>query len=171
MAWLRFNRGVAGDLDQPDALHVAVAALGRNGDLAREHRTGGVLGVERVVFAVESAVGPVGTGDLDHTVTVAAQEPGQPDAVGAGALDPERHDTALCLGPGQQLLVALGRDIDAEVVQTAAKPVDSDRDVAVFVGVHADDDIGAGQWDAGHGCCPLVGGQRRSPWPGGRTGL
>jgi hypothetical protein len=64
------------------------------------------------------------------------------------------------LGPGQQLLVAAGGDLDAEIGEAAADPVDGHGDVTVLVGVHADDDIGTGQCDAGHGCCRLVGRQR-----------
>jgi len=86
------------------------------------------------------------------SAAVAAQESRQPDPVGTGALNTERHDTALAVGPRQKVGVAVVGRWDEQLVEATAEPVDGHGDVLVFVRVDTDDDIGALKGDAGHGC-------------------
>jgi hypothetical protein len=81
-----------------------------------------------------------------------AQEAGQTDPVGAAALHPERHHPAQPERPGDQLAIAVVGRVDRPIVEVAAEPVEGDGDVLVLVGVDADDDVGACERDAGHGC-------------------
>ena len=148
--------GVPGDLEQPQRLDAAVGGL-RGGQLgAGENLAGGVLGVEQVALAGQSPLAlawwPV---DLANLVSLPAQEAGQADAVGAGALHAEGDQP-----PGrphavdsdaEQLSEPIGGGRHDQLGQRAAEAVEQHRGVFVLVRVHADDDIVAAQRHPGHG--------------------
>ena len=116
-AALRAMRG------QPDRLDDAVGELRCRRRPASEHLTGRVLGVDRVALAVEASLaGTRRTGHLDDLHGVAAQEPGEADPVAAGALDPERVDTAERAGPLEQLGVACVVGGDVELPERPPSP-------------------------------------------------
>jgi hypothetical protein len=173
---LGFHRGVAGNLQQPQRLDLPVGGLRDRHDRAAEDLTGGVLGVDGVALArhppLPLARRPV---DLVHGVAEAAEEPGQPHPVGAGALHPEPGqpalDADLVVAEGQQIGEAGCRGGDELFAETAAEAVEHDCDVFVFVGVDADDDIVAPELHAGHGRGSPSQIRGRTRWSGGRTGL
>lgn len=83
--------------------------------------------------------------DLVDGVGVTAQEPGQPDAVGAGVLDAEGHHAAIGADVAHTERQELGEPGqsggDEKLAESSAEAVDEDGDVLVFVGVDSDDDI------------------------------
>jgi hypothetical protein len=100
---------------------------------------------------------------------MAAQEPGQADPVGPAALDRVEMHRPQGAGPGDQRGVAIVGGRDGEPVEPATEAVEGDGDVGVLMGVDTDDDIGAGEREARHGCCSLQRGRWSSP-PAGREG-
>ena len=152
-------------------LDLAVGRPGCRGGPAREHRTGGVLGIEGIALAVHAPVAPVGPVDLDHPVTLATQVAGDARAIRGGALDTEGQDVAVARRPAFQLLGTGTVGGHGQLTEPAAQLIERDRDVDVLVGVDADGDpphaILVG--DAIHGCRPSRGLAARGP--GGRTGL
>jgi hypothetical protein len=101
------DRGVAGDLEQPDRLDRALAGLGRHHAGAGQDLAGGVLGVDRVALALQAPLALAGrAGNLQHHDAMTAQEPGQPEPVGAGAFHPERRHPTQPGRPGEQVGVA-----------------------------------------------------------------
>ena len=102
-----------------------------------------------------------------------AQEPGQPDPVGAGPFHSERLQppsrTDALLAERQQMTEPGGRFRQVELGEAAAETVEQYRDVLVLVGVDTDDDTSSGR------SCML--GMAGSPpwavpgrWPAGRAG-
>jgi hypothetical protein len=86
-------------------------------------------------------------------VAVAAQEPGQTNAIRAAALDREDMDLAERTRPGKELGVAtIVRVEELRFVDEPTDAVDGDGDVLVLVGVDADNDVAAIERDAGHDC-------------------
>jgi hypothetical protein len=83
--------------------------------------------------------------DLVDGVPVAAQEPGQANAVGPGAFDTERKDSPVRADVTKTELEEFDeagrRGRDEQFGQSAAESVDQNSDVLVLVGVDADDDI------------------------------
>jgi hypothetical protein len=95
-----------------------------------------VLGVDWVAVALPAPLALAGrTGDLEHHDPMAAQEPGQPEPVGAGPFHPERRHATQTGRPGEQVGVAAGRRGSEPFAQPAPEPVERDRDVLIFVGV------------------------------------
>ncbi len=115
-----------------------------------------MLGVDGVALARQTPLALAGRAvHLLDGQPVAAQEAGQPDAVGAGSLDSERDEPTL--GP-DVFSAKLEQDgepscgcRDEQFAEPAAETVEQNCDVFVFVGVDADDDIVAAQLHAGHG--------------------
>jgi hypothetical protein len=103
--------------------------------VAGQHRAGGVLGVEEVGLAPQSAVPAIGAHDLDDPDVKPADRGGQSGAVGTGALDREGQQTPVGDGPVDQL--ALPRRGCGELLgaQNCAEVINGDGDVDVFVGV------------------------------------
>lgn len=132
--------------EQPQGLDRAVGGLGDGGAASGQDLAGGVLGVDRVALAGQPALTvarwPV---NLLDGVAVPAQEPGQADAVGPSALDPEGLQPALrtdvALAERQQLGEPGGAGGQVELGEATAETVEQDRDVLVLVGVDTDDDI------------------------------
>jgi len=149
------------------------AGLGQDGRLASLHRASGGLGVEGVGLATPPTSGTVGPVDRHDHLTVAAQEPRQPHAVGAGALNTPGVKLAEPTGPGEQATVAAGGGGHADGVQAAAELIFGVGDVDIAMGIdphgHA---RGAGVCHRGHGHLLRPGAQadgtRR---PSGRTVL
>lgn len=91
---------------------------------------------------------------LMHGLAVSAQEPRQPDTVGAGAFHAEADEPAL----GPDVALAEREQVgetgrcggDEFLTHTAAEAVEHDGDVLVLVGVNADDDVVATKQHAGH---------------------
>lgn len=81
--------------------------------------------------------GPVRPVDLDNPAAGAAQVTGEPGAVGTGSLHTEGTDVAESGGPLVESLVADGRGRNLQVAESAAKGVERDGDVHVFVGRRA----------------------------------
>jgi hypothetical protein len=80
--------GVAGDFDEPDRFDLAVGELRGDHTDTGERGSCGVLSVDCVALAGHApGAGPGWTRDLNRQVAVAAQEPGQTNAIGAAALD------------------------------------------------------------------------------------
>jgi hypothetical protein len=96
----------AGHQQRPQFTDDAAAVFGDGGDLAGQHRAGGILGVDGVAFAAPAPPGPVRTVDLPGLHALAHQEVRQAVTVAAGALDAGGGDGAKALGPPPQLLAA-----------------------------------------------------------------
>ena len=62
--------------------------------------------IQGIGLGTMAAGGPLGPVQLDNLFLVAMQEPGQPGAVAAGALDRPHPPTVLAVGEPQQLPVA-----------------------------------------------------------------
>jgi hypothetical protein len=148
------HSGVAGDLDEPDRFDLAVGELRGDHTDTGERGSCGVLSVDCVALAGHApGAGPGWTRDLNRRVAVAAQEPGQTNAIGATALDREDMDLAERTRPGEELGVAIIVGVEElRFVDEPADAVDGDGDVLVLVGVDADDDVAAIERDAGHDC-------------------
>jgi len=147
---------------------LAVSQLGSDDPGACQRCAGSVLGDGVALARHAPGSSTRWTGGFDGWVAVAAQEPGQADAVGAAALDGEQVESAPCVGPGEQFGVAVVGGGDRQVAEAASEAVDGDGDVGVFVGVDADDDVVAFKCEASHGCCSLHGSTVEARWPVGK---
>ena len=102
-----FARRPARNFEVAHHLDRSVRGLRDGGRLARQDRPRGGLGIHGVGLPGDSTCAPVASVHFEHLV------PGSPDRaresrpVAAGALDAERGDAAVTLGPGDQLLVAV----------------------------------------------------------------
>ena len=120
-----------------------------------------------------AAVLTTGANDLKNQLALALEVSGESDAIAAGPLDTESSDVAEALCPHQQSRVAASCGRDLEVTEVAAESVFGVSDVAVLVGVDADDDA---YWivcvcDAGYCHRPSYAGLIGGRLPGGRTAL
>lgn len=83
--------------------------------------------------------------NLEDCLSVAAEEPGEADSVGACSLDFERHQLPVGADVGmaesEQLLIPCDRCRDEQFGKSATESVEQDGDVLVLVSVDADDDI------------------------------
>jgi hypothetical protein len=141
--------GVAGGLDrgaagrQPDLERCSVPCGTRLSELvAAQGLAGGSGGVQRVGLGAVAAGCSLGPVQLNDLLMVSMQEPGQPGAVAAGALDRPDPLAWLLGGQGQQLLVAGRRGRHRRLVdhRTGGRGHDGEG-VGVLVGVDPDDDI------------------------------
>jgi hypothetical protein len=80
-------RRPAGVVERPQCLDVLVP--GRCGRVSRQHRAGGLVGVNRVGLATHAAHRPLRPDHLANLKPGLAGRPGNPSPVGAGALDPQ----------------------------------------------------------------------------------
>jgi hypothetical protein len=76
--------------------------------IATRHLAGGPGRVQRIRLGAVAAGGPLGPVQLHHLLGVNGQEPGQPSAVAASALDRPHPLPMMLVGELQQLLVAVG---------------------------------------------------------------
>jgi hypothetical protein len=84
---------------------------------------------------------------------VAPEEASEADPVGATPFDAEAMQVTETFGPSQEDGVALIGGINDEWLrQMAPEAIERNGDVLIFVGVNADDNVGAFECDAGHGC-------------------
>jgi len=90
----RLDRGVAGDLEMPDHLHLARAGLGQGCGLPAEHGAGGTLGIEVVGLAALAAQPAIGTADFVDGMALLTEKARQAGAVRARALDGEGADNS-----------------------------------------------------------------------------
>ena len=88
-------------LDRP------VRGLRDGGRLARQDRPRGGLGIHGVGLPGDSTCAPVASVHFEHLVPGSPDRASESRPVAAGALDAERGDAAVTLGPGDQLLVAV----------------------------------------------------------------
>lgn len=83
--------------------------------------------------------------NLTNRLPLAAEEPGEADAVRSGPLHTERHELPVRADMGEaereQLLVPGDGRGDEQLGEPAAESVEQNGDVFVFVSVDADDDI------------------------------
>jgi hypothetical protein len=92
----------------PDGLDWTVLGLARARGPAAQCGPGRLDGIEGVGLAVVAPGLPVRPVDLDNLQALSPEEPGQSDAIGAGALDADLGHVAEPLEPGHQGLVAGG---------------------------------------------------------------
>jgi hypothetical protein len=81
-------------------------------------------------MAAGSPPGPI---QLDHLLSVGVQEPGQPGAIAAGALDCPYPLTMVLIGQLKELLVAVGGGGQATVRVARVRLVTAARTAAVWV--------------------------------------
>lgn len=126
------------------ALGVPVASPEMTARAAASASAGSDLAVDPSGLAVRAD-------HLYDSAVASSQVPGEGGTVGAGALYPERFDTAERVGPGDQLAVAYGRRRDRRVADTPAEAVDGYRHMGVFVGIDTYDHTGrCDPCDCGH---------------------
>ena len=113
--------------------------------LASQDAAGGAFGVERIVLALLVPQLAIRAVDLEHGMTVLAQEAGQASAVGAGALDAKGADRPQGLGPGLQGLVAFAAGRDGQAAEAGAERADRHGGMGELVGVDTDENVGAGR--------------------------
>ena len=82
------------------------AGLWRRGRLARQHRSGGGLGVDPVGLAGDAAQAPVRSIHFHNTMPRSADRTRKAHAIAAGAFDAERLDPPVGLGPREEGLIA-----------------------------------------------------------------
>src|SRR5689334_16122947 len=138
----RLDRGVAGDLEVPDHLHLAGAGLGQSRGLPAEHGAGGAFGIKVVRLAMPVAQPAMGTARLVDGMARRAEKARQAGAIRARALDAEGADSSERLGPGLELTVTVKADPDRQLPDPGAEPSDGHGSVGVLMGVDADDDVG-----------------------------
>ena len=136
------DRGVASHFEVADHLDRARAGLRQRSGLASQDAAGGALGVERIVLTFLVPQLAIGAVDLEHGMTVLAQEAGQASAVGAGALDTKGADRPQGLGPGLQGLVAFAAGRDGQIAEAGAECTDRHGSMGELMGIDTDDDVG-----------------------------
>src|SRR5688572_16173860 len=124
-----------GDQQGPHRFHRPVAGLGDRSTATPECRSGRFDRVELIGLAVAATLLPVRAIDLDHFDPGALQKPGQPGAVGAGALDPDPGQLAEAGEPVVQVSVAGGCRRKRLDTQHTAVAVQSRRDMHIEVRV------------------------------------
>ncbi len=137
-------------LQDTHSLHHPVAGLGDARRRACQRRSGSRFGVDRVGLAAQPACLAVGPVDLDDLDALPAQVPGQPGAVGAGALDTDLVDLAVAAHPPEQFGVAGGGVVERRGPgDVPGRGVDHHRHVRVGMGVHPARDATDGFCHAG----------------------
>jgi hypothetical protein len=139
-----------GHYQNPDGLDGAVLGLART---RRSTADGGPCRfhcIEGVGLAVVAPGLSVLAVDLDHLDALAAEEPREPDAIGAGAFDSNLGDLAELLEPGQQRPVASRIGWERLGANESAQRVQRRSYVAIEVGVDTSGDAGTSFYD-GHG--------------------
>ncbi len=115
IAWLPALTAVSlATCDLADHFHYAIGGFRDRGRGAGQHRPRGRLGIEWVVLAMQVPDASIRAVDLDHPITLVAQERGQPGTVGSGAFDAEADLLAVLVSPPVQLLLPgpIHRDCD-----------------------------------------------------------
>ena len=109
--------------------------------LARQDRPRSGLGIHGVGLPGESTCAPVVPVHFEHLMPDSPDRASESRSVAAGALDAERGDAAVTLGPSDQLLVAVCGGGTRSIVEADSPRVDCHCHVDVRVGVHADDHL------------------------------
>ena len=91
-----------GHHQNPDGLDGTVLGLAQAGGPTADGGPGGLDCIEGVGLALVAAGLPVGSVDFDDLDALPAQEPGEPDSIGAGALDADLGDLAEFLEPDKE---------------------------------------------------------------------
>src|SRR5487761_568799 len=157
----------------PTRKRAQVATRRAVGSSRNGSRTASGAMTTKALMALIAAVLTPGANHLKHQLALALEVSGESDAIAAGPLHPESSDFAEPLRPSQQSRVAASCGRDLEVTEVAAEAVFGVPDVAVLVGVDADDDA---DWDvcvcdAGYCHRPSSAGLIGGRLPGGRTAL
>jgi hypothetical protein len=113
------------------------------------------VGIDWVGLALIAAGLSIRAVDLDNGDTLSGQEPGQPGAIGTGALDPGQGYRPELVRPGEQRLEPGHRGVEAGLSEVTTKRVDHPRDMDLSMGVDPDGhaervDRDAGVCDDGH---------------------
>jgi hypothetical protein len=130
------DRAVAGHLDGAEGFHDPGAQLGTPDRGTGQHLSGRGLGVDRVGLALPGPGGLLRAVHLDHVDPGDQQMPGQPGAIRAGRLHPDRTDQPMTGDPVQQLLVARPGGRELPHAQQPAGQVKDGREMDTLVGVH-----------------------------------
>ena len=136
-----FHRRPARDLEVAHHLDRPVRGLRDCGRLAGQYRPRGGLGIHGVGLPGDSTCAPVAPVHFDYLVPGSTYRARESRPVATGALDAERGDASVTLGPGDQLLVAASIGSTRSIVEADPPRVDRHRHVDVLVGVHADDHL------------------------------
>ena len=102
----RLHGGIPRDFELPDHLDGTIRGLWRRGRLARQHRSGGGLGVDPGGLAGDAAQAPVRSIHFHNTMPRSADRTRKAHAIAAGAFDAERLDPPVGLGPREEGLIA-----------------------------------------------------------------
>ena len=131
------GRAAAGHQQGSHRFDRAIRSLGDRLGTAGEDGPGGFDGVERVGLAAAAPGLAVGAVDLFEDLDPGGlQEPAQPDAVGAGALNPDPCELSEAGQPSVQVLVARWRGGERLDAQHAAVRVQRSGDMGVEVRVN-----------------------------------
>ena len=87
--------------------------LGLTRGVARQGGTSGRDGVFGIGLALAPPALPIGSVNFDDADAFSLEMPGQPRSIGACSFDADQLDRAEVAQPGQQLLVALNRGVEA----------------------------------------------------------
>ena len=150
----RFHGGIPCDLELADHLDGAVRGLGDGRRLPREQGPRRHLGVDGVGLAGGAACTAVAPIHFHDMMPGSADGPCQASAVAPGALDPERLNPPVCLGPRDQSLVATRVHYERVIAQTDPPAVDCHRDVDMRMRINTDDHrprFGRRSYAVGHG--------------------
>ncbi len=123
------------DQQRADRLHVAVRRLRdptSSVALRRPHR---LDRVDRIGLALQTSSLPVRAIDLDHLDTLAAQQPRQPRAIGASALNSNTRQLAEARQPLEQLSVARRSRFERLDTEHPADRIQRRRDMCIEVRV------------------------------------
>lgn len=132
------DRGPAGVEQRPQ--RVDQVGLRSRFGATGQHRTGRLVGIERVGLAPAPSHCAVGAGDLTNVDPRGLGHPGDPGAVGAGAFDPHRREASVADQERQRCPVSHRGGRELGVPEWTAALVDH-RDVdGVGVGVDPTDD-------------------------------
>jgi hypothetical protein len=172
------DRGASRDEECANLADCTSSVLRDHGGVLGEDRAGSYLSVDEIGLAFTTSTGTVRPVDLDHLDAVGEQEPSEPVAVGAGALDTGALDRAERACPSQQLDVVAVVCAERVAAEASAEAVEDDDCVNVLVGVDpecwhpvllADGSEQLGQDTQGAGQRPYrVTALRRAWWRDGR---
>ena len=97
---MRFDCGVAGDLEQTNCLNLAIGELGRGNARARESRSRCMLGIDGIAFSDEPslAFSRWSRDFLDFAIET-PKKPGEARAIRAAALNTEGMESTQRLSP------------------------------------------------------------------------
>ena len=128
------DRRPARDLEVAHHLDRPVRGLRDGRRLARQDRPRSGLGIHGVGLPGDSTCAPVAPVHFEHLMPGSPDRASESRSVAAGALDAERGDAAVTLGPSDQLLVAVCGGGTRSIVEADSPRVDCHCHVDVLVG-------------------------------------